>query len=216
MRRHVTGGTGTPPRGHRSMIVVAVALALGLLGATEAVGAEASVGGAEARVIELMNAHRAAHGLGALTADAGLQAVARRHAERMAGSGALAHNTRLEVEAGPAVPTWSRLGENVASGGDADAVVAGILGSGSHHANVDGPYDLVGIGGALGPDGTLFITQVFALSTPPGPSAGGPLTVSAVPLAPAAVKAAPKPAPKPKPTRPKARKARPNKAGAKP
>lgn len=180
-----------PRTTHRSRLVVAAAVSLGLLGLGDAAGAEPSVGEAEARVLELVNGHRASHGLGPLGADGGLQEVARRHAEGMAGAGALTHNPRLEIEAGPAVPTWLRLGENVGSGGDADAVVASILGSGSHHANIDGNFDLIGIGAALGPDGKLFIAQVFALASAlPGHSAAAavapPVATAAKAPAPAA------------------------------
>lgn len=179
--------TSRTTRGSR--VATAVAVALGLVGLGEAASAEPGAGEAEARVFDLLNGHRASHGLGPLGADIGLQDVARRHAARMAGAGALAHNPRLEIEAGPAVPSWLRLGENVASGSDADAVVAGILGSSAHHANIDGNYDLVGVGGAVGPDGTLFVTQVFALSsTQPGPSVAAALTA---PIGSAAVPAVP-------------------------
>ncbi|MEO7442080.1 MAG: CAP domain-containing protein [Acidimicrobiales bacterium] len=181
-------------------MAVAGVAALTLTGTAAA--AAPDVNSSESRLLELVNGHRASHGLAPLAAEGGLQAAARLQSERMAGAGILVHSVRLEALAGPIVPTWSRLGENVASGSDADAILAGLVGSPSHHGVIDGAFDVIGIGGAVGSDGTLYLTQLFALTTPrpsptvsttprPSPAVSAPAPPSAAAIAPAAKVATP-------------------------
>ncbi len=126
----------------------------------------------------LVNAHRAAHGAPPMWQDPALQMVARRQAQRMSAAGYIYHNPNLAVEAGGAVPNWLRLGENVGVGPSVVSVEDAFLASPGHHANIDKPYNLIGLGAVASSNGTLFFTQNFAqrgaAPPPPPPRAAAP------------------------------------------
>ncbi len=89
----------------------------------------------------------------------------------MAASGELYHNPNLGSEVGG----WSRIGENVAFAGDWRGAHQVLMNSPDHRAQIlDSGYTQMGVGTAVGKDGTLWVAEVFR--TPSGssaPSTGG-------------------------------------------
>jgi uncharacterized protein YkwD len=112
----------------------------------------------EARFLDLLNGLRASVGLGPVALDGRLQGTARGWASQLAGQGALAHqdlNQFLDV--------WYTAGENVAFGPSADEVFGALVSSPRHYANMTrGDFSAVGIGVAVGADGRMWTSHVFA------------------------------------------------------
>ncbi|HSH60890.1 MAG TPA: CAP domain-containing protein [Acidimicrobiales bacterium] len=162
-------------------VVAAGGLMLAILAAAEMsqAVAEGFLTGEENHMTDLVNDHRSEHALGSLQPDPALQMVARRQAQRMSAAGYIYHNPNLGNEAGSAVPSWLRVGENVGVGPSVVAVEDAFLASPPHHANLDKTYDLIGLGAVAARKGSLFFAQNFAQSravapTPLPPSAPGP------------------------------------------
>lgn len=162
----------------RSLRVVAVSsLLLAVL-----IGAEVSQAVAEGFLVreenhmtDLVNAHRAEHGLPPLPQHAALQMVARRQASRMVAAGYIYHNPDLAREAEEAVPRWVRVGENVGVGGSVPDVQNAFLNSPGHHANIHhNGYNLIGLGAVPHSGGALYFTQNFAMGSGGGAPAPGP------------------------------------------
>ena len=115
----------------------------------------------------MVNAARASEHLPRLARDARLEAFAQTHAEGMLRAHKTAHDTgdgdlnqRLE-RAGLELSA----GENVAHAGSAVHAQRALWASPSHRGNLlFRDYDVVGIGVAPDPDGTLWVCQVFASS----------------------------------------------------
>lgn len=151
-----------------SSFVAATAVAFGTL-AVVAPAAHAS--GAESQFTSLANNERAKRGLRSYSVAGDLVAVARRHAQRMAASGAIYHNPKLGSE----VSGWQAVGENVGMGGSASSIHQAFMNSAPHRANiVDTDFTQVGMGTAYDSKGVLYITQVFRKpmgSTAPPPPA---------------------------------------------
>jgi uncharacterized protein YkwD len=112
----------------------------------------------QARVVELLNAERAAHGLPPLTWENRLATAASSYAGSMAGGNFFSHtgpdgsDVVRRAEAAGYVG-WSFLGENLAAGQPTpERVVAGWMNSPGHRANVLAPSACeVGIGHAYNP-----------------------------------------------------------------
>jgi len=136
----------------------------------------------------LVNSARAAAGLPALGDDSRLDAIAQAQAQRMADRDAIYHNPNLKSDADAAGVDWEWIGENVGVGPDAQSIHDGFMASPGHHENiVYRDYNVLGVGAAVGKDGSIFISQVYVglvASPPPAPN-------SAVSAAPAPVAAAP-------------------------
>ena len=114
-----------------------------------------------------INDYRTSKGLAALTWNDVIADQARQHSRNMAnGSVAFGHDlfsTRTDAIA-EIIPLASAA-ENVASGYDsAEAVVSGWLSSAGHKANIEGYYNLTGIGVARASNGAAFFTQIFIKS----------------------------------------------------
>ena len=106
-----------------------------------------------------VNADRAASGLGALTRNPALDAVAAAWAAQMGAAGVLSHNPSFasQVPAG-----WSGAGENVAYGQPTGtAMEAAWMGSAPHRANILGDYTDIGIA-FVTVGGATWGVQVFA------------------------------------------------------
>ena len=118
-------------------------------------------------VHELVNRHRRARGLAALTLDRRISQQARLHSRTMAeGRTPFGHDGFTDrIEALRRVMTWRRIAENVASNrghrDPASEAVRGWLESRAHRENIDGPYDLTGVGVARNAAGEVFFTQMF-------------------------------------------------------
>lgn len=169
-------------RAVRSLKVMAlslVALAVLVVAEVSQAVAEGFLVADESHMTDLVNAHRAEHGMPALTQDAALQMVARRQASRMAAAGSIYHNPNLAGEASAAVPQWLKLGENVGVGGDVVQVADAFLASPPHHANIhNDSFRLIGLGAVPGA-GALYFTQNFAQTQTPSSGQGSTPTATA-------------------------------------
>ena len=108
---------------------------------------------------EMVNATRAANGLGALTPDWELQVIANRQANAMAENGYLFHTSNL---GGRLSWGWWAWAENVGAGPSVEWVHGAMMNSGHHAENILNPsYNYVGVGVAYGYDGRVYVSQVF-------------------------------------------------------
>ncbi|MGI8422517.1 MAG: CAP domain-containing protein [Chloroflexota bacterium] len=158
-------------------LAAAIATPLGgLLPATLAVHAEGSFAPLDAtvsqemRVIELVNADRAAHGLLALEFDPSLASVARWRSEDMAARSYFSHDIGgyqvFQVLRDQGVD-YRVAGENLAYNYFAPEETAlraekSLMESPTHRANIlRADYTHVGVGVAVSPDGRYLFTQLF-------------------------------------------------------
>ena len=159
---------------------VLVAAFVGLAMAVGAAPAAADPVANEQQFVVLINQLRASKGLGAVSPDGELLAVARAWSAVMARTQTLAHN--------PSFPNqvhsdWLMLGENVGVGPTVDELHRAFVASPAHYKNLVEPrFDAVGIG-IVELNGTIWVTQNFKQRG----------------AAPAPAKATPAPAPKPTP-----------------
>lgn len=114
-------------------------------------------GSHEARLLQLTNATRAARGVGALSIDPSLTAVASRWAESMAAAASISHNPSLPGQ----LAGWRLVAENVGVGGSVEAVHQGFLNSPTHLVNiVDPAVTKVGFGIAWSGE-RVFVVENF-------------------------------------------------------
>jgi hypothetical protein len=141
---------------------------------------------------DLVNAARIAAGVGALSDDPRLDAIAQAQAQRMAARNAIYHNPNLKSDATAAGVNWQVIGENVGVGPDVGSIHQGFMASPPHHENIVYPdYDVIGVGVATGNDGSVFVAQEFAGLAPAAPPAR--TSPPAAPAAHAPAAAAPAP-----------------------
>lgn len=164
-----------------TVVALAVALALGILGAAPASAAAPATAtthaAAEQALAGKINAERTARGLAPLAVNVQLTGVARGWTGVMASSDTMDHNPRL----GDLVPApWTALAENVGwallPGGAESEVVENLhqafMNSPDHRDNVLGDYNQVGVGVAVTATGKLWATVDFMAGTTPPPAAG--------------------------------------------
>lgn len=160
----------------------------------------------EVHVRDLINQHRVARGLGALTANGHLTDVARAQSVRMEVRGDIYHNPNLAQEVTALGLPWTRIGENVGVGANVIVIEDAFLASPPHHENIVSPYNVVGVGVVAGSGGRVYVTQVFGrLEGPlpvsqaprPGPASAPPVTASP-PTAPPATLHPASPTPEPR------------------
>ena len=122
----------------------------------------------ERQVARLVNEHRATRRLSRLTFDTALATIARAHSGRMAAHrvpmGHDGFDERAEV-VGRVLP-FLRIAENVALNDYAVArtvavAVRGWLRSPHHLENIEGSYNVTGVGIVRAKDGTFYYTQLF-------------------------------------------------------
>jgi uncharacterized protein YkwD len=140
------------------------------------VAAAGSVAAAERRMVELVNADRARHGLAPLVADPSVAAVARAHSEEMAATGVVAHVSPTTGAASDRVRAagirTALVLENIARAyGLADAQ-QGLMNSPGHRANIlSETATHLGVGIVIGAEVAdrreVFVTQVFTRVPPP-------------------------------------------------
>lgn len=119
----------------------------------------------EASIFEMVNAHRRSLPLLPLALDERIRALAREHSESMAaGKIPLDHGgfeARIETLGRP----YLRAAENAASNrGFADPAASAVgrwISSPEHRRNIEGDFDLTGVGVAQSANGTYFFTQIF-------------------------------------------------------
>lgn len=115
-----------------------------------------------------INAHRLDEGLAPLEYDAGIAAASRRHSAAMAAGRVPTGHEGFEARESriaEAIPL-SGMAENVGfntypADRTVPAAVSGWLASRGHRANIEGDYDVTGIGIARGPQGAWYYTQIF-------------------------------------------------------
>ncbi len=115
-----------------------------------------------------VNEYRVSHRLRALRYDTSLAAVAREHSEAMArGRTPLGHDGFTKrAEAVEAFMDFKEIAENVAMNNYArprtvPVAMSGWLRSPHHRENIEGSFDVTGVGIARSRDGTFYYTQLF-------------------------------------------------------
>ena len=159
-----------------------VLVAPAVLGAT-ATPAAAADPTAEAQMLSLTNADRAANGLAPLVLDAGLTTIARSWTDQLMATGTLSHDLNLPnlLPAG-----WLTYGENVGMGSSPSALETAFMNSPAHRANIMGDYREVGIGVDVRSDGTMFVTLDFLKPSTATAAAAPACTSTNPPAAPSA------------------------------
>ena len=122
--------------------------------------APAAAASSEGELLALINAERAANGLGALSSYADLTDDALAWSQHMMNQGSLTHNPNLAA----VTSSWDKLGENVGVGPNVAALHAAFMASASHRGNVLGDYDRVGIAIVEESSSKLWVTVVFMKS----------------------------------------------------
>ena len=118
-----------------------------------------------------VNAYRVSKGLPALGWSDVIAEQARRHSQEMAsGDVARGHagfDARLAaIRKRIRITAWA---ENVVGDRGVEDAVQRLLDSRTHRVNIEGDFDLTGVGAATGSDGLLYLTQIFVKSKPPSP-----------------------------------------------
>ena len=137
-----------------------------------------------ARVVELVNQHRASLGLTQLVVTAPVTSSAVWKARHMARYLYMSHDdpappvartTAQRMEACGVTAGW---GENIAYGyATAEAVMQGWLNSSGHRANIErSTYRAIGVGAAAASNGRIYWAQVFSTSTSGGSTPPPPAT----------------------------------------
>ena len=124
----------------------------------------------ERRTYVLVNEHRIASGLQPLEYSEALATIARQHSHAIAtGYEFFSHDGFEERErAAQGVVRLETVAENLALNNSSPAsapvdAVAGWLDSPGHRKNMEGRFNLTGIGCARGKDGVFYFTQLFGL-----------------------------------------------------
>jgi len=160
----------------------------------------ASAGSSSSGLVRAVNATRGEAGAAPVREDASLDAMALDHSADMAEAGRIFHNAQLGPDADARGVVWTMLGENVGSGATVEQVEGALVASPHHYANlVDRRFTRIGAAVIAGPDGRVYITQVFADDAPPPPPPPPRRVAPAVHVARAVtvVEARPRPAPPP-------------------
>ena len=110
-----------------------------------------------------INNKRAALGRRRLYWDKQLGYVARRHAQRLAGARAVAHDYNM----GDEITRWYRLGQNTGGGQSCRSLTRSFLNSSKHRANILGRWRHVGVGASWS-GGRLYVQQIFESRRNPG------------------------------------------------
>ena len=122
----------------------------------------------ESMTYKLVNEHRRGRGLAPLAYDARIAAVARRHSKEMADgripTGHKGFESR-QAEISKMIP-WRGIAENVGvndypTSRTVRAAVSGWLDSRGHRENIEGRYDLTGVGIVRDARGAYYYTQIF-------------------------------------------------------
>ena len=114
------------------------------------------------QLLALVNKHRRAMGMPALTVDSRLAAVARRHTEQMASSGVLRHNDALFTSTSHQTLGMRTFGENVGWNYSVTAQDSAFLKSPLHRANVENrSFRVAGFAVVRGADGRIWSTEDF-------------------------------------------------------
>lgn len=119
---------------------------------------------------DLVNRRRSQQGAAPLTWDPRVAEIAREHSRAMARGRAFGHDGfDARAAAIERILPVRSLAENVAYDSRTDPnlaalVVDGWIASAGHRQNIEGDFDLAGIGAAEGRDGVRYFTQIFVKS----------------------------------------------------
>jgi uncharacterized protein YkwD len=170
----------------RGLSALALAFALGCASPPEFPAQNPSTRGIEVEVFRLTNAYRQSRSLPPLHEASSLALLARGHSSDLARRGPkhvdhLGLRNRFE-RASESISLVS-FSENVARMGrkrpqPATWVVDSWVASESHRKNIEGNYDLVGIGVFRREDGYYFFTQIFGGTAGPTPPRRGPAAIA--------------------------------------
>ncbi|MDQ1397012.1 MAG: hypothetical protein QOG64_2271 [Acidimicrobiaceae bacterium] len=182
----------------RLVLKLALALVAAILPLAASVAPAHAAGGAESEFLAKINGLRAAHGLGQLSMDGPLSAMAAGWTQHMAAVGSLSHNPNL----GSAPGQWTVAGENVGVGPDVATLFNAFVASPHHYENlVDGRYNAIGISVVVAADGQMWTTHDFeaktAAKTPAAAPAPAPAPATRAPAAAPAARPATAPAARP-------------------
>lgn len=138
---------------------------------------ESELAALERQVHDLVNDHRQAMGLSPLAYSEEIASIARRHSRDMA-SGRVGIGHQGAEERGNAslrVVSFKEFAENVGGNSYASAravreAVNGWLNSPSHRRNIEGNFNLTGIGIAQSANGLYFFTQIFLTTSEKRPN----------------------------------------------
>ena len=127
---------------------------------------ESPSGTLEADILSYINKYRQSKGLHALVAESTIAVQAEKHSSNMAAKKVAFSHDGFEQRVGSISQKLGPLrlsAENVAYGKlNAQEVVDIWLKSPGHRKNIEGKYQVTGIGVATAKDGTIFFTQIFA------------------------------------------------------
>ena len=120
------------------------------------------VSGAADRLLELVNAERAGHGLGSLSMRGDVVAIAHPHSKDMASKRTIWHNDGYFTEATRAALRSASRGENVAMNSSLEDAHRRLMNSPGHRANIlNGGFTQAGFSVVQDEAGTLYVTQNF-------------------------------------------------------
>ncbi len=122
----------------------------------------------ETKILHLINAYRSSKGLPDLALDSRLTRQARTHSRGMAaGEVDFGHDgfeERIEQSGIRIAAAAENVGTNRGMDDPARQAVQAWVKSPGHRTNIEGRYNLTGIGVARAPDGSWFFTQIFVKS----------------------------------------------------
>lgn len=150
----------------RELIVLGVLVSLVVAGCTDSPSSSGNpFSSIEQRAHDLVNQYRASKGLPALAFSETIASKARVHSQEMSGGNLNHDGFQDRVDAINTTIPLSSAGENVAlNSGFADPAqeaVTGWINSPPHRTNMEGDFDMTGIGVDRKSDGTFYFTQVF-------------------------------------------------------
>ena len=129
------------------------------LGTTAAHADTIDTTAAEAQFVTLINALRAAKGLGTLTVDANLTDIARGWSQQMANAGTISHNPNFPNQV---TSDWQMLGENVGQGYTVQSLFDAFVASPHHYENLVEPsFTRIGVGVVVTGTGQIFTSHEF-------------------------------------------------------
>jgi uncharacterized protein YkwD len=122
----------------------------------------------EREVLARVNRYRKSEGLPELQPDARIAEIARGHSREMAvgrtgfGHGGFKGRTQAVASRVP----YKRMAENVSRHSRDPSEIPAVaverwVDSRGHRRNIEGPFAMTGVGAALGPDGSVYLTQLF-------------------------------------------------------
>ncbi|HEX4979013.1 MAG TPA: CAP domain-containing protein, partial [Acidimicrobiales bacterium] len=138
-------------------------LATALLGVVSLVVAVTAVPSSAS--VSFINSQRSANGRAPLASHGGLASIAASHSREMAQQNRLFHSSGLLGKVASVLPGAEAAAENVGVGSSESEVNSNFMSSSTHRSNILGNYTHAGVGTYTGPDGRVWVTQVFARSS---------------------------------------------------